>query len=96
MAARDSTRIPSAQPFPRLHKGDLVISLHEMVERCCILPAKPTQLTDLQATTAYTLGRFLALAEMAGDPLYRLAPEEIIQRMKEVAHDYETVKKGEI
>jgi hypothetical protein len=34
MAAKDSTRIPSAQPFPRLHKGDLVISLQEMVERC--------------------------------------------------------------
>jgi hypothetical protein len=53
-------------------------------------------LTDFQTVSAYTLGRFLALAEIAGDPLYHLAPETIIQRMKEVAHDFETVRKGEI
>jgi hypothetical protein len=41
-----------------------------------------------------TLGRFLALAEMAGDPLYRLSNDDIVQRMKEVAADYETVKQG--
>jgi hypothetical protein len=32
VAAKDFTRIPSAQPFPRLHKGDTVITLQEMVE----------------------------------------------------------------
>jgi hypothetical protein len=61
-----------------------------------IIPAQlsPRMLTDLQATAAYTLGRFLALAEMAGDPLYRLSNDDIVQRMKEVAADYETVKQG--
>lgn len=32
MAAKDSTRIPPAQPFPRFYKGDAVLTLQEMVE----------------------------------------------------------------
>jgi hypothetical protein len=35
MAAHESTtRTVPAQPSPRLHKGDAVISLQEMLERC--------------------------------------------------------------
>jgi hypothetical protein len=34
MAAKDSTRIPPTQPLPRIYRGDLVISLQEMIERC--------------------------------------------------------------
>ena len=35
MAAHESTtRTVPAQPSPRLHKGDLAISLQEMLERC--------------------------------------------------------------
>ena len=32
MAAKDSTRIPPAQPFPRVVNGDAVISKQEIVE----------------------------------------------------------------
>jgi hypothetical protein len=32
MTARDSTRIPPAQPFPRIDKGNAIITMQEMVE----------------------------------------------------------------
>ena len=49
MAAKDFTRIPSAQPVPRLHKGDVVISLSEMVEQFMPTARPLMSLADLRA-----------------------------------------------
>ena len=48
MAAKDSTRIPSAQLSPRSHKGDIIFSLSEMVEQFMPTARPLMSLADLR------------------------------------------------
>jgi hypothetical protein len=53
MAVPDSTRIPPAQPFPRIRKGDAVITLQEMVEALLWDFAEPAQQDEDRAYQNY-------------------------------------------
>jgi hypothetical protein len=51
-------------------------------------------MTPLEASPAYTVGRFLGLASFARNPkLWQVPPEQILARLIEIADEYEAAVK---
>lgn len=52
-------------------------------------------ITPYQTSTAYALGRFLGLAQMASDELtWRLSPADIVETLKRIASEYEAEQRA--
>ena len=53
-------------------------------------------ITPYQTSTAYTLGRFLGLAQIARDEkIWQQSPEQIVETLKRIAAEYEAEQKAE-
>ncbi len=70
MAAKDFTRIPPAQPFPRVLQGDAVITQQEMVEALLWDFAKRAQQDEDRAYQNYR--KFTQASEQVADEHFDL------------------------